>query len=120
MFLSVPRLLLKFQQGVFAKIPQARSSTRCCAIPLVNRIVKRRILRQLGLDTVRYAACGAAPLPPEILLWYRNLGLELAEGYGMTETLITHLPARAGAARLRGHAIRRAWKPSSAETANCW
>ena len=39
------------------------------------------------------AACGAAPLPQEILLWYRKLGLNLAEGYGMTETLITHLPA---------------------------
>ena len=30
------------------------------------------------------AACGAAPLPTEILLWYRNLGLQLSEGYGMT------------------------------------
>jgi long-chain acyl-CoA synthetase len=26
-------------------------------------------------------------------MWYRKLGLNLAEGYGMTETLITHLPA---------------------------
>ena len=32
-------------------------------------------------------------LPIEILLWYRNLGLDLFEGYGLTETLITHLPA---------------------------
>src|SRR5262249_19340006 len=54
--------------------------------------IKRRILRQLGLNTVHLAACGAAPLPTEILLWYRNLGLQLAEGYGMTETMITHLP----------------------------
>jgi long-chain acyl-CoA synthetase len=41
---------------------------------------------------VHHAACGAAPLPPAILGWYRKLGLDLAEGYGMTETLITHLP----------------------------
>ena len=65
---------------------------------MVNSYVKRRILRQLGLDTVRHAACGAAPLPTEILLWYRNLGLPLMEGYGMTETMITHLP-RPGAVR---------------------
>ena len=90
-FLSVPRLLLKFQQGVFAKMPQ-RKLEMLLRIPLLSRVVKHKILTQLGLSTVRHAACGAAPLPPEILLWYRRLGLNLAEGYGMTETLITHLP----------------------------
>jgi long-chain acyl-CoA synthetase len=91
LFLSVPRLLLKFQQGVFAKVPQPRLDL-LLRVPLVSRLVKHRILTQLGLSTVRYAASGAAPLPPETLLWYRRLGLNLAEGYGMTETLITHLP----------------------------
>src|SRR5262249_43044049 len=57
------------------------------------RQVRKRALAKLGLDTVQNAACGAAPLPTEILMWYRRLGLNLAEGYGMTETLITHLPA---------------------------
>ena len=91
-FLSVPRLLLKFQQGVLAKVP-SRKLNLLLRIPFVAGMVKRKILRQLGLDTVRQAACGAAPLPPEILLWYRRLGLNLVEGYGMTETMITHLPA---------------------------
>src|ERR1019366_4741631 len=89
-FLSVPRLLLKFQQGVFAKIPEHRLE-RLLRIPILKRAVRKRVLRKLGLDTVINAACGAAPLPPEILTWYRKLGLNLAEGYGMTETLITHL-----------------------------
>lgn len=91
-FLSVPRLLLKFQQGVFAKIPE-RKLERLLRIPILNRAVRKRVLSKLGLDTVLNAACGAAPLPTEILSWYRKLGLNLAEGYGMTETLITHLPA---------------------------
>ena len=91
-FLSVPRLLLKFQQGVFAKIPE-RKLERLLRIPILNRAVRKRVLSKLGLDTVLNAACGAAPLPQEILMWYRKLGLNLAEGYGMTETLITHLPA---------------------------
>jgi len=91
-FLSVPRLLLKIQQGVFAKIPRDRLD-RLLRIPILNRPVKRRILKQLGLSSVQHAASGAAPLPPEILLWYRKLGIDLQEGYGMTETLITHLPA---------------------------
>ncbi|PWU12192.1 MAG: AMP-binding acetyl-CoA synthetase [Terriglobia bacterium] len=91
-FLSVPRLLLKFQQNVFAKIPQ-RTLAMLMRVPLAGRFLKRQILRQMGLDTVCHAACGAAPLPVEILNWYRNLGLNLTEGYGLTETLITHLPA---------------------------
>jgi long-chain acyl-CoA synthetase len=91
-FPSVPRLLLKFQQGVFEKIPKRRLD-KLLRIPILSRAVKKRILRQLGLDAARYAASGAAALPIEILLWYRNLGLELFEGYGMTETMITHLPA---------------------------
>jgi long-chain acyl-CoA synthetase len=92
LFLSVPRLLLKFQQRVFTRIPQPKLDL-LFRIPLLSRLVKHRILTQLGLSTVRYAASGAAPLPLETLLWYRRLGLNLAEGYGMTETLITHLPA---------------------------
>lgn len=91
-FLSVPRLLLKFQQGVFAKMPKEKLD-KILRIPILNRAVKKRILHQLGLDTVQHAASGAAPLPTEILMWYRKLGLDLSEGYGMTETLITHLPA---------------------------
>jgi len=91
LFPSVPRLLLKFQQGVFQKMPKAKLD-RLLRIPLLNRVVKKKILRQLGLGGARYAASGAAPLPVELLLWYRNLGLNLFEGYGMTETLVTHIP----------------------------
>ena len=90
-FASVPRLLLKFQQGVFAKIP-GRRLDRLLRVPILNRAIKKRILRNLGLNAARYAASGGAALPLEILLWYRNLGLQLFEGYGMTETAITHLP----------------------------
>ena len=92
LFPSVPRLLMKFQQGVFEKVPRHRLDY-LLRIPMLNRLIKRRILAQLGLGAARYAASGAAPLPVDVLVWYRNLGLELFEGYGMTETVITHLPA---------------------------
>lgn len=90
LFLSVPRLLLKFQQGVFQKIPKEKLEKRL-RIPGIGHLVRRKVLQALGLNTVRLAACGAAPLPVEVLLWYRSLGLPLVEGYGLTETLITHL-----------------------------
>jgi long-chain acyl-CoA synthetase len=93
-FLSVPRLLLKLQEGVFQKIPK-ETLEMGMRVPLVGEAVKRRVLAALGLNAVRLAASGAAPLPVELLLWYRSLGLELVEGYGTTETLITHLPKAA-------------------------
>ena len=90
LFLSVPRLLLKFQQGVFEKIPR-RTLDRLLRIPLVGRIVGNKVLRGLGLNKTRFAACGSAPLSLDVLTWYRKLGLNLLEGYGLTEALITHL-----------------------------
>jgi len=90
-FLSVPRLLVKLQQGVFQKMPKEKLE-RWLHIPFLRGLIKRKVLSGLGLGSVRLAASGAAPLPTDVLLWYRNLGLELAEGYGMTETMITHLP----------------------------
>jgi long-chain acyl-CoA synthetase len=86
LFLSVPRLWLKFQRGVFAKVPEARLA-RLLRVPILSRLVKRLILRSLGLDRVRYAGSGSAPIPPALLSWYRDLGLELLEGYGMTENV---------------------------------
>jgi long-subunit acyl-CoA synthetase (AMP-forming) len=37
------------------------------------------------LDQVRYAISGSAPIPAELIDWYRSLGLELLEAYGMSE-----------------------------------
>jgi long-chain acyl-CoA synthetase len=54
-------------------------------IPVVRRIVARKVLKALGLDQCKVAAGGAAPMPPELLQWYRRLGLRLSEVYGMTE-----------------------------------
>lgn len=84
LFISVPRLWLKFQQGVFTKMPPAKLD-RLLRLPLLGRIVARKVLRGLGLDAVVQAGSGSAPLPPELILWYRRLGLRLYEGYGMTE-----------------------------------
>jgi long-subunit acyl-CoA synthetase (AMP-forming) len=83
-FISVPRLWLKFQQGVQAKLPQ-RKLARLLRIPLVGRIVARKVLAQLGLDKTSMAGSGSAPLTLELALWYQRLGLVLAEGYAMTE-----------------------------------
>ena len=98
LFASVPRLWLKFQQGVYAKIPQKKLE-RMLRLPVVSRIVKKKILESLGLDQVRFAGCGSAPVPAGLLAWYRNLGLELLEGYGLTENFSYSHVTRPGQAR---------------------
>ena len=98
-FFSVPRLWVKFQQGVFAKMP-AKKLDRLMRIPILGGIVKKKILKQLGLDSVRFAGTGAAPLPPEVMTWYRNLGLELLEGYGMTEQFAYATSSMPGKSRI--------------------
>jgi len=98
-FFSVPRLWVKFQQGIFSKMPRKKLD-RLFHIPVVGRLVKKKILRQLGLDTTRFAATGAAPLPPEIIAWYRQLGLDLLAAYGMTENFALSHTCRPGQVRV--------------------
>ncbi len=40
----------------------------------------------IGMSEVQWAVTGAAPIPPEILTWFRSIGVPLTEGYGMSET----------------------------------
>ena len=84
LFFSVPRLWVKFRQGVEKKMPPAKLE-RLLKIPILSGIVRKKILGALGLDQCRFAAGGAAPMPAELLRWYVKLGLDLIEGYGMTE-----------------------------------
>ncbi len=43
-------------------------------------------IRQLvGLDELKLAVTGAAPISPELLMWYRAIGVPLSEVYGMSE-----------------------------------
>jgi len=83
-FFSVPRLWVKFQQGISAKMPPKKLDTML-KIPILGGIVRKKILTALGLQECTFAAGGAAPMPPDLLRWYNKLGLDLVEVYGMTE-----------------------------------
>ena len=39
-----------------------------------------------GMSRVQMALTGAAPISPDLIRWYRSLGVPLREGWGMTET----------------------------------
>jgi long-subunit acyl-CoA synthetase (AMP-forming) len=83
-FISVPRLWLKFQSGVFQKFPEQKLN-RLLKIPIVSGMVKKKVKEGLGLAHVRLAGSGSAPLPGELIAWYDRLGINIVEGYGMTE-----------------------------------
>jgi len=99
MFFSVPRLWTKFHLAVCSKLP-LKKQQRLFRIPFLGRKVKRRILEQLGLQQVRVAFTGAAPLPPPIVAWYRSLGLDLLEAYGMSENFAYSHFTRPGDAKV--------------------
>ena len=83
-FVSVPRLWSKFQLGIFKKMPHKKLD-RMLKIPILSGIIKKKVLTGLGLEHCRFAGSGSAPLSEDIINWYRSLGLELLEGYGMSE-----------------------------------
>ena len=116
----MPRLWTKFQLGVRAKLSERKEAV-LFRVPFVGRRIKKKILAQLGLADVRLALTGAAPLPPEILTWYRELGLELLEGYGMSENMAySHLTKLGEGARVRRSLRTTAWNARSARVGKSW
>ena len=53
--------------------------------PLLNALVAKKILARLG-GNLRAALSGGAALPPDVARIFIGLGLNLLQGYGMTET----------------------------------
>ncbi|HEV7554615.1 MAG TPA: AMP-binding protein, partial [Kofleriaceae bacterium] len=66
LFVSVPRLWLKFQQAVFEKMPPAMLD-KLLADPAMRDGVRKKVLDGLGLGEVRHAATGSAPIPEALL-----------------------------------------------------
>lgn len=81
---GVPRIWTKFQMGVYSKIPAKRLDF-LLGLPFIGKRVGRKVLAGLGLDALRVALSGAAPVPQTLLAWYQKLGLDVLEVYGMTE-----------------------------------
>ncbi|HEX4855294.1 MAG TPA: AMP-binding protein [Limnobacter sp.] len=84
LFFSVPSLWTKFYNGICGKIPLGVQNI-IFRIPVLSGLFKKFLLKKLGLSEVRMALSGSAPLAPSLMAWYRQLGLELLEGYAMSE-----------------------------------
>ncbi|WP_167517849.1 AMP-binding protein [Vibrio metoecus] len=85
LFISVPRLWTLFQQRIQDKLPQKKLNI-LLKIPFINSLIKRKLADSLGLDQARVLGCGSAPISPALLEWYRSVGLNITEAWGMTES----------------------------------
>ncbi len=93
MFFAVPRIWTKFYLAVVNKLSLKRQSV-LFRIPIISRIVKRKIRYGLGLSKAKVVATGSAITPTYLKEWYSTLGIHLIEAYGMTEVCgsITNTP----------------------------
>ena len=124
-FLGVPRIWEKLQQGILMRMQdstrlQRWAFARCMAAGqrLFERVERRGGERTLadrlqffvlwllmfrnlqkftGLDRMRCGFCGGASVSPEVLKFFRVLGLPVYQVYGMTESggVIFHQHAKA-------------------------
>ncbi len=95
-FISVPRLWVQFQIGVHKKTPPEKLE-RLLKLPIIGKMVARKVRQGLGLDSCRLIGSGSAPISPLTLRWYEKIGINISEGWGMSETSglsCTNMPFR--------------------------
>jgi long-chain acyl-CoA synthetase len=110
-FIGVPRVWEKLYAGVNAALAADPEKSKAfneavdAALPIVEKMTRGTATQEeidtwnfldqvafqtvrglIGLDETEICITGAAPLPAEILAWFRAIGVPLTEGYGMSET----------------------------------
>jgi len=92
-FFGVPRIYTKFQMGILSKFPQEKLN-KLLSIPIVSSLLKMVLKKKLGLSKAKSIVTGAAPMQESQRVWYRSLGVNITNGYGMTENcaICTQLP----------------------------
>jgi long-chain acyl-CoA synthetase len=111
--MSVPRLYEKIHAGVLAKVAQAppvkktlftwamgiaqknlpyicdnkqRKGFFAFQYILADRLIFSKLKKALGMDRLKYAISGAAPLSVADAEFFLGIGIKIIEAYGLTET----------------------------------
>ncbi len=98
-FGAVPRIMTKFQEKILESIPQKKLNV-LLKIPILKSLIKNKLRTKLGLRDALIIVCGAAPMAPSLIRWYRTLGIEVNQMYGMTEDCIVSHSNLPGADRI--------------------
>lgn len=83
-FISVPRLWAKFQAKVLAQLPDDQLQEMLKGEG--GDAVAAAIRDKLGFGACKTYGSGSAPISPALLAWFHRIGVDIAEGWGMTET----------------------------------
>lgn len=83
-FLAVPRIWEKMQEGILSKMPQKKLGT-LLSIPIVSSLIKKAIKKKLGLSKAKFIFTGASPISVALQEWFAKLDIIILEAYGMTE-----------------------------------
>ena len=83
-FAAAPRVWTKLQLGLLTKFPQKKLD-KLLKIPLLSSLLKKLIKKGLGFSKARIVVSGSAPMPVELIEWFRKVGVYITNGYGMTE-----------------------------------
>ena len=83
-FAAAPRVWTKLQVGILSKFSQ-KTLDVLLSIPLLSGVLKKLIKKGLGFTRTRIAVSGSAPMPVELIEWFRKIGIFITNGYGMTE-----------------------------------
>ena len=92
--------------GIVTELGEAAIDGRKLSLPLqlqgraFEKLVYSKVREALGLDQAVVALTGAAPMPDDLLAFYKGLGVEILNVYGMTETMAVTNANRPGAIRL--------------------
>ena len=97
-FFAVPRIWTKFQQRVLENIGDEQLQSML-ANPEQAPAIRRKLLTSLGLQDLRIGVSGAAPLSTSLIDWFKRLGVEILEGYAMSENFAYSHTTRSGMAK---------------------
>jgi long-chain acyl-CoA synthetase len=101
--MGIPRVWEKLHAALRGVLPDVRPA----AVQALPDAVKQAVLSRIGLDECRLAATGSAPVDPEIVEFFRALGVPLTEGWGMSE--LSNAATFASPGEARSGAVGRAF-----------
>jgi long-subunit acyl-CoA synthetase (AMP-forming) len=83
----------KFDEAVAAAAPIVERRTAGTATEedeatwrFLDEAAFARVRALVGLDALEFAVTGAAPIPAQLISWYRAIGVPMSEIYGLSET----------------------------------